>query len=213
LQTGVVNTTTDKVTASGFNTLNGRYTLGSLNSPLPVDILTYKIFCENEAAIMHWSTASEINNSFFEVQCSVDMQSWASAGIIKVNKSNSNSIKYYQYNIDNKVKQGFKHFRLVQTDLDGQTVIFGTLEANCFDKTFEFDVNVFPNPFTDQLNLQIHANNMVEIQVFDGIGKLVFIKTVKEKLERITLQELNAGIYYLVANNGIELKTTKLIKK
>jgi len=213
LQTGIVNPSIDRVAASGLNNINGKYTLASSNSPLPVNLISYNIQCESDNAFMVWETAREINNSFFKIQASKDLINWEDFEIINVTDVNTNTIKKYQINLSNKIKSGFTYFRLTQQDLDGKTTIFKYLAANCENRNDEFDITVYPNPFEEQIKFQIHSKNVVEIFVFDAIGKIVFCKTLAGDAAYIYPNELNSGIYYLVANNGIEQKSLKIIKQ
>ncbi len=75
-------------------------------------------------------------------------------------------------------------------------------------------VEVYPNPASDKITIQLDYVTNGQIQLLDIAGKLVFEKSIKEGS---MLQELNVanqfpGIYFIrILNNGVEVKTEKII--
>ena len=55
------------------------------------------------------------------------------------------------------------------------------------------DVQVYPNPVEDQLNIEFYNNNNFTIRVFDQLGKLHSI----EKSNNISTKKWPKGVYYL----------------
>ncbi|THV58940.1 T9SS type A sorting domain-containing protein [Chryseobacterium candidae] len=73
------------------------------------------------------------------------------------------------------------------------------------------EINVSPNPFTDQLTIS-DISDVQSISIFDPSGKL--IKTIEKPSSVIYLTDLKDGLYLLSLkmNSGI-IKTIKIIKK
>uniref|UniRef100_UPI0023F9B448 T9SS type A sorting domain-containing protein n=1 Tax=Chryseobacterium sp. TaxID=1871047 RepID=UPI0023F9B448 len=73
------------------------------------------------------------------------------------------------------------------------------------------EINVSPNPFTDQLTIS-DISDVQSISIFDPSGKL--IKTIEKPSSVIYLNDLKDGLYLLSLkmNSGI-IKTIKIIKK
>ncbi len=82
------------------------------------------------------------------------------------------------------------------------------------------DLNVFPNPFSDRLNLRITPRESLNgsINLFTSTGQLVYI----EKFDLFAGQELTTGIdldqsvvngmYFLVLNTEQGILTRKVVK-
>ncbi|MCW3168443.1 fibronectin type III domain-containing protein [Chryseobacterium sp. 09-1422] len=73
------------------------------------------------------------------------------------------------------------------------------------------DLKVYPNPFTDVLNIS-DVKNVKSISVVDIAGRLV--KTFDKPTSNLNLRELNSGLYVLMLNmNDSSKQTIKIIKK
>ena len=75
------------------------------------------------------------------------------------------------------------------------------------------NVRIFPNPSNGNVNVCAESDPVLEIQVFDLFGRMLFHESVNKKEFSVDLSSYNAGIYMLrlVTNNGV--KTSKIIKK
>ena len=74
----------------------------------------------------------------------------------------------------------------------------------------EKDIIVYPNPFAEKLQIE-SENPIVEIQIFDVFGKLVFQKT--KSTNQIELGFLPKGIYLLKLKAATgEWVTQKVVK-
>jgi len=79
---------------------------------------------------------------------------------------------------------------------------------------FDYDVAVFPNPFTDHLYFETVRKNL-RLSLTDNTGKEV----ANEKLTEITRAGLDTGhllpgiYYYKINDKGREIQTGKLIKQ
>ena len=69
--------------------------------------------------------ASQINNDYFEIQRSTDIEQWTTIEIIK-GEGNMNSEMSYGV-IDDKPIEGISYYRLRQTDYDGQSETFNPI--------------------------------------------------------------------------------------
>ncbi len=74
------------------------------------------------------------------------------------------------------------------------------------------NVLVYPNPFSNTVNLQLPDNNC-QLKIFDMLGNIVFEKTLNSKHETLYL-DLPCGIYFLKVkgNNFIQTKKLEVIK-
>jgi len=79
---------------------------------------------------------------------------------------------------------------------------------------FDVDINVFPNPTHDFLNVEVlSSHNNLSINLFDISGKLIRENDISQNKFSISFSDLAAGNYFLVfLNNNEKLKTIKVNK-
>ncbi len=77
------------------------------------------------------------------------------------------------------------------------------------------NVTVFPNPFTDKINIQLlNDNQQTEVSIYNAIGKLCRKEMISEKQNEINLSELKSGIYFLkISSDGKIDETIRVIKQ
>jgi hypothetical protein len=90
-----------------------------------------------------------------------------------------------------------------------------------FTKPYEaitvFNVVVYPNPFTENfmLDIQTASEEMIQVRVYDMMGKLIENKTMT--VSEITAQKIGAdlpsGVYNVIVNQGERCQTLRSIKK
>jgi hypothetical protein len=86
--------------------------------------------------------------------------------------------------------------------LDNITV--GELDVITQTNEIQFtDFDLFPNPVTDQLSIKLTSNKSESFKIFSPLGSLVQEGTIDNN-NSISLQHLNAGIYFIQINNMIK---------
>ncbi|MDP2386695.1 MAG: ice-binding family protein [Bacteroidota bacterium] len=163
-------------------------------STLPVELLSFTAACENQIAVLKWTTVTETNNNFFTIERSLDAVRWENIGTIDA-AGNSNTMKSYSFS-DEEPFDEVSYYRLKQTDFDGMysykhIVTFESCGKNQEELTF------YPNPSTGEINLLFKGdqNEFVSLSVFNSFGEEVY-RSVKYQQE-INLSEKNEGIYFL----------------
>ena len=77
---------------------------------------------EQDGVLVQWSTASQVNNDYFDVQKSIDGYEWKD-GVRMPGAGNSNSQIDYSW-FDASPSWGVSYYRLKQTDYDGKSEVF-----------------------------------------------------------------------------------------
>ena len=72
-------------------------------------------------------------------------------------------------------------------------------------------IQLFPNPATDDTNIQSFTENIESIKVYNAIGQLVLSKIVQQKNLTIHTQKWVKGTYHIKLNIGGETARRKLI--
>ena len=160
-----------------------------------------------------WSTASEINNDYFEVQCSIDGLTWKS--ISRVDGSgNSNNILHYN-TVDADIN-GYevKYYRLKQVDFDG-TESYSKLLEFYFDEDKRYELNAYDNG--EHIVVDLQQIGIFDVQIFDINGALLYQKSLNNSMADSILfiekNNLSEGLYFVKAFNAkTSLSTTLLIR-
>lgn len=207
------NATSNYVEKTGIPSFS-RWTLSSVNNPLPVFFILFNVSCTGNAISIIWKTAQEQNSSHFNVERSPDGITWT---VINNQPAagNSSTEKTYTYTDNAPVQKNY--YRVALYDIDGHVQYTKVLKANCDADDL---LKVWPNPFNEILYAAIHTTNRTisVINIYDNKGAL--IKTHKTELLpgsnliNLDMKNLSAGMYQFVIewNNGQEKKIVSVIK-
>jgi hypothetical protein len=220
--TTAVDNIAGTMSVAGINTF-GIYTGtdGSFN-PLPVELLSFKAFTINDDVKLLWSTASELNNTGFAVEHSVDGKTFEETDFVKSN-GNSNSITNYgviDHEAFGKHEVNILYYRLRQQDANGH-YSYSSIELVFYGNKKAADLtSVYPNPFNDQVTLKLVSASDSEalLTIVDITGKelLTSNKQFTKGYNHILIDEvssLHAGIYFLTVDTNGEKQVLKLIKQ
>ena len=96
-------------------------------------------------------------------------------------------------------------FSLVQSNFNMRFVINKTIVGVNNEKLNE--INIFPNPASNQLFIESSKND--QFQIYNSIGQLLLQGQLNKGINKIELQEINAGILFIKTSN----KTHKIIRQ
>lgn len=161
---------------------------------LPVDLTDFTVTKQATSVVLDWSTGSESNNRGFEIEHSIDGNSWQKIAFqaSKAAAGNSVSPLAYQYKHTDPAS-GTNYYRLKQVDLDGKWKYSPVRQV----KMNGHNMIVYPNPARDKIIIKGLTGNET-IQLFDISGTKV--KQIKSRLqqESIGISDLREGIYQVV---------------
>ena len=170
--------------------------------PLPISLTSFDIAkTQNKQVLLKWSTASEVNNDYFEIQKSSDGQKWQF--ISKVDgKRNAATTQNYTF-FDNKPLSGTSFYRIKQVDFNGE-MSYTPIKSISLDRlNNEKSLRIFPNPVTHQLSIQGEFPEDVQIQIFNTLGQTMesfFLRKESSDIN-VNVSNLPAGLYLLFINN------------
>ena len=110
-----LNMGTNTLTATAQST---EFMLGSTGSPLPVKLISFNANLLKNSVWLDWKTETEINNNYFTIERSSNIEYWESIKEVK-GAGNSNSTLSYSI-VDQKPLLGISYYRLKQTDFNGE---------------------------------------------------------------------------------------------
>jgi len=114
---GIVNPVTNTVTFEGADNWGELYAMDNNMSRLPVELISFEAKSSNEAVVLSWTTATEENNSHFNIERSFDGLNWNEIGQVQGNGTSSLTIDYTF--IDSFPLPGRSYYRLKQVDYSG----------------------------------------------------------------------------------------------
>lgn len=163
---------------------------------LPITYLSFTAVCDNQKAILSWSTATEINNKSFTVENSLDGLHWATAGVVSAAGSSSTT-KYYSFK-DQLSTSALTYYRLKQTDFNGIDTYSSTIVLkNCASANASTNATVYPNPSNGKCNL-LYAGDRSKvklIEVFNATGEKVYESLSFQST--LDLSSKLSGMYYI----------------
>ncbi len=143
---------------------------------LPIELTSFSASCGKNFVDLKWSTASELNNDYFQIERSADARNYEAIGTVD-GSGNSSSSHNYSFS-DEQPLPGTSYYRLKQVDFDN-TYSFSNMESvNCNTTLGLF---LYPNPSRDETHLQIESSaaTTVTCVVISMSGKTIFLQEVK----------------------------------
>lgn len=192
---------------AGDGQISGIDTLGGHGS-LPVTWLALEASLTGKKVNIDWSTASEINNDYFEIMRSADGLVYVPIGKIDGN-GNSTVVNYYSFN-DLEPEAGINYYKLNQVDFDGRVNPSDVIAVYNPDGIFGIDAAVLaPNPVTSSTLLQFNSaqSSTVSIEIKNGAGQIyrVFSRNVTKGINSFSIDQLSQlpkGVYSLTIYTG-----------
>ena len=212
---------------------NGFY---KLTSPffIPVELESFTAEVTENSVLLKWTTATELNNSGFEVLHSRDNDTYNKIAFIP-GFGTTTEKHNYEYSVD-LLENGTHYFRLKQIDYDGTESLTNYVEVsvnNLFVDKFSLEQN-YPNPFNPTTKIRYSIPRSTEyysvlqkvtLKVYDVLGNEVATLVNEEKPAGIYEVEFSAGsignadnlpsgiyIYKLSVGNFVSTKKLSLIK-
>lgn len=94
-------------------------------APLPVTLLYFKGTIHPQNALLNWATATEKNNSHFEIYHSEDLKNFTLIGRVD-GAGNSLQTRFYEF-IDTQIREGVNYYKLEQVDFNGKREEFNII--------------------------------------------------------------------------------------
>lgn len=187
---------------------------------VPVELVSFTATSVSNSVYLNWSTASELNNSGFEVQRANALTGdWTVIAFVPGNGTTTET-KRYEF-VDVNLPTGKYLYRIKQLDFDGTFKFYGSVEINHVIANQFYLSDAYPNPFNPntKINFSVSENSFTTLKVYNSIGQLV--KTIFSGMAEVgknyvidfSAENLTSGIYFTIlesANNSISKKIVLL---
>ncbi|TRX59137.1 hypothetical protein FNH22_11480 [Fulvivirga sp. M361] len=145
--------------------------LNILPPVLPVELISFDATMQEEEIVLSWTTASELNNDYFEIQRSENGIDFHMIGSMD-GSGTTQQMTHYSFT-DGSPFRGANYYRLKQYDLDG-AFEYSAPVVRFFDAEHK-DLTVHPNPAIGQLHLSLShkfINTKVHLKLYDSNGAI-----------------------------------------
>jgi hypothetical protein len=171
------------------------------STPLPVQITSFVVRANRLDASLAWSTASETNNSGFEIErrAVLGSDSWAKVGFVQ-GAGTSMSPRSYSYE-DRGLAPGRYAYRIKQVDNGGAFAYHSgaEVEVGIAARVFALEGN-YPNPFNPETRIEftVPERGRAILRIFNVIG---------QEVATLFNEEAEAGKIYQVRFDASRLPT------
>jgi len=182
---------------------------------VPVELTSFVAEAKNGNVELNWSTATELNNSGFEVQRSINDENFEAIAFVP-GFGTTTETKSYSF-IDENVT-GFLKYRLKQIDFNGNYKYSKIIEVQSLVKfSFELSQN-YPNPFNPITNISyaLPVESKVTLTIYNSIGEVVEV-LVNEfqdegKYEAVwNAESFPSGVYFYKLQSGDFVEVNKMV--
>ncbi|MCK7526103.1 MAG: T9SS type A sorting domain-containing protein [Ignavibacteriales bacterium] len=194
---------------------------------IPVELVSFTSSIINNTVGLNWITATELNNSGFEIQRSLSPtpslkegalgnSDWQKIGFVNGNGT-STEVHTYSF-VDANPVTGISYYRLKQIDFDG-TFDYSNIVEVVYGAVAEFALEQnYPNPFnpTTKINYSIKEKGNVELKIFDLLGSEIATLVNEEKTPGnyevfFDASNLSSGVYLYTIKAGSFVQTRKML--
>ena len=183
--------------------------------PLGVTFVEFTAEPLDRNVLLRWSTASEENSDYFTIERSIDGENFIVVGQVKAAGSSQSLLEYEFVDVNAFNAQQFYYYRLKEVDIDGK-LMYTDLRFIQMDQLNASHVVVFPNPFTEVLNVFIPKSKLTDdtkIFVSDELNRIIASYSVENETTSLMLGDLAKGVYFIsVYSDGKVVQTERVIK-
>lgn len=200
-------------------------------SIVPVELISFTALVTNNTVLLNWQTATETNNSGFEIERQVGSgqvavgnlpdgeAGWDTIGFVP-GFGTSTEPKTYSFT-DNNASSGIYKYRLKQIDLDGTLNYSNTIKVAVDFNPKEFRLyQNYPNPFNSVTNIDysIAKPSHVTLKIYNSLGEEILELVNEEKIAglysyRFDVKALSSGVYFYQLNVSGLLNNYSFVKK
>ncbi len=186
-------------------------------APLPVELTDFSGQADGQAAVLSWTTASEMNNAGFNVQRQTDNGTYETLTFVE-GAGTTDAPQSYQTRVDD-LSYGAHTFRVEQVDTDGTATPSEPVEVQVRLQDDMALTPVAPNPVRGQgtVELTVRETQAVQVHLYDALGRRVRTlhdgEIAGQRPETLTIDTatLASGTYFLRVQGEDAMQTTRFV--
>lgn len=185
------------------------------SSALPVTLLSFTGRADGDRNRLQWTTATERDATYFNVEHSADGVNFKAIGNIKA----SNKADGSTYSLDDNTPFNLSYYRLQSIDTDGSAEYSPIISIYRNGRGFGVE-RVYPNPTTNNTTVVYTAetNTITTFTLTNALGvQLSSVSAIAQNgsnVQTINMNNLTAGVYFLtIYNEGSGAVIRKIVKE
>ncbi len=178
----------------------------SASGILPSKLLSFNGLKKGTAVTLNWETTNEINVKHYEVEQSIDGNSFIKIDVVNA-KNNAVKNNYSTADYTDWVSNT-KYYRLKTVDVNGVIEYSNILKFNIGT---EIKIETFPNPTKGNIVIS-GLNGEGTIDIFTIDGKKIMQKNVRAQTMLLDINNISNGTYILQYNNNNGKQQLKFVK-
>ncbi|MDR3652804.1 MAG: T9SS type A sorting domain-containing protein [Paludibacter sp.] len=191
---------------------NTFYVLSNLQPVVDLSNLTATLMNQNLISL-NWTTITELYNTSYEVQKSLDNSTWSTFGTVIANGAGST----YQFN-DSNPANGYNYYRLKVNSSDlsyTYSNVISVLDGftTAVEKIVDADLTLAKIGNIIQIKGGKENSNLL-LTIYDNMGRAIFVKSDRfspSGINETQLTDLTKGIYIIQVKNDAQIKSLKII--
>jgi hypothetical protein len=187
---------------------------------LPVELVSFSAFLNDDNVDLKWTTASEKNVSHFSIEKSTDGINYSQAGIVFAYGNTTEKVNYaFTDNSIKTSKEAVVYYRLRSVDIDGRSDLSIIRSIRLANKNQEIvSILTYPNPVIEQLRITIPTNwqgKKLTYELFNNKGQAAVKRVVAagSQTEAFNVSSLVPGLYIVKVSCNGEIAQQKIIKR
>lgn len=183
----------------------------SCTQVLPVEMIDFSIYKNENNIHLSWTTGSEINNDYFDLEFSLDGINWTSLAVLQ-GAGNSQEVNRYGV-IDYQVTDNVRYYRIKQVDFDG-TIHYSDVKVARLNGNSP--LVVYQNVEND-INVEVDGFGSIDVVIVNSAGQIVrrtnFVNASQGGVTKVRFSSdgLASGIYYVRMLNGQNAFSQKVL--
>lgn len=157
-------------------------------SVLPITLLDFDALPFENEVLLTWKTLSEVNNDYFTIERSSDLNNWTSIG--KIDGAGNSNYEIEYETLDKNPLPGISYYRLKQTDFNGA---FTYSHVEVVEYKDSYEVSVFPNPAHEFMYIR-SEQKIIKYELYNVLNQLIESNTFQSQID---VRDLAAGNYIL----------------
>ncbi|MCX6350426.1 MAG: T9SS type A sorting domain-containing protein [Bacteroidetes bacterium] len=196
-----------------------RWTLGDGSAPLPVVLTQFGAqLVSPTTTLLSWTTASEIDNDYFEVQRSLEGTSFIKVGEVNGMGTKNNQTDYTYTDDFGSQMSPVIYYRLKQIDYNGKYEFSPITKVMLNKVSNEYDVTAWYSQNDNNLHLSLlnFDKENITVSLFDVQGKLVNTASIHNRSSfntfEMDMSALPRGMYEALITTYSEKFMRKVVK-
>ncbi len=177
----------------------------TVSSTLPVLLSDFKAMKQESQVVLNWTSLSEINISKFNIERSENGIDFVNIGSVMAKGPG-----IYKFNDNSISSSDILYYQLEMISSDGVIQYSNVLTLNNYNSVS--GISIYPNPAKDMVTI-ISKIKSGHLTICNQLGKTILSQMITDTQNRVNLNGLASGIYFINILSAEGKMTSKLIIK